>query len=68
MIKEYETDGIIIYWNPDICQHAGECTKNLKEVFDPDRRPWVITDYATDEKIMETIDKCPSGALSYKRK
>ncbi|MDY6065851.1 MAG: (4Fe-4S)-binding protein [Finegoldia sp.] len=68
MVKEYETDDLIIYWKPDICQHSGECTKGNLEVFDAGRRPWVMPEKGETKEIMEVIDRCPSGALSYKLK
>ncbi len=36
------------------------------QVFDPRKRPWVNMTGATTEEIIAQIDKCPSGALSYK--
>lgn len=68
MVKTYETDDIIIYWRPEICQHAGECTRGLPEVFNVDRRPWVMPEKASAQEIAKVIDRCPSGALSYKLK
>lgn len=67
-MKTYETDGLIIYWRPDLCQHSGECFRGLPKVFSPERRPWIMPEYASDEEIMEVIDRCPSKALSYKVK
>lgn len=68
MERTYETENLIIYWKPDICQHAGECTRGLPQVFDVNKRPWVQPENATDEEITRVIDRCPSGALSYKYK
>jgi len=33
-------------------------------VFDPRKRPWVNMLGASTEEIVETVKKCPSGALS----
>lgn len=68
MEKIYETDKITIYWKPDICQHAGECVRGLPEVFNVDRKPWIMPEKATEKEIGNVIDRCPSGALSYKFK
>jgi uncharacterized Fe-S cluster protein YjdI len=43
------------------------CWKNLNEVFDPVKRPWINVEGAPSEKIIERIDGCPSKALSYFR-
>ena len=29
MIKEYKTEDLTIVWEPELCQHAGECVKRL---------------------------------------
>ena len=39
----------------------------LPSVLDPKKRPWINPEGASSEKIMQHIDRCPSGALSYYR-
>jgi len=56
---------ITIHDNRGICAHAGHCTDNLSSVFKLGTEPWIDPDGATTENIIETINKCPSGALSY---
>ncbi|MGH8670937.1 MAG: CDGSH iron-sulfur domain-containing protein [Burkholderiales bacterium] len=56
---------ITIHDNRGICAHAGFCTDRLKSVFRLRQEPWIDPDGATAEDIIETIKKCPSGALSY---
>ena len=34
-------------------------------MFLEDGKPWIVPDGAAMEKVIETIRKCPSGALSY---
>jgi uncharacterized Fe-S cluster protein YjdI len=65
-VKEYSNGEITVVWKPDLCIHSGECVKGSPEVFQPKERPWIKPDNSTSKQIMETIDKCPSGALSYK--
>ncbi len=60
----YQNDRIKVYWRPWLCQHAAQCLTWSPEVFDPMRRPWVEVDAAPVEEIVETIGRCPSGALS----
>lgn len=62
---KYSTDEITIIWKPDVCIHSTLCWKGLREVFNPAARQWITANGATTEKIMEQIQKCPSGALSY---
>src|SRR6266850_4346866 len=61
----YAGKGITILDNRAICAHAGFCTDGLKSVFRMDQEPWIDPDGAPVQKIIETIAKCPSGALSY---
>jgi CDGSH-type Zn-finger protein len=64
--KSYVGKGITIHDNRRICSHAAECVNNLPSVFKLNARPWINADAAeTAEEIINTIEKCPSGALSY---
>lgn len=65
-IKEYKSKDITVIWKPETCIHSEKCWRGLPEVFDPKSRPWVNVEGAIDEKIKEQVNKCPSGALSYK--
>jgi hypothetical protein len=38
---------------------------NLSSVFKFNSRPWINPDSARAKEIIDTIRKCPSGALSY---
>ncbi len=48
-----------------MCAHAGRCTEGLHTTFREDQEPFVDPDTDTVERIIETIRRCPSGALSY---
>ena len=63
--KEYDNGQLTVVWKPGLWFHAKECVKGLPGVFNPDRKPWIKVDEATTEELKATIDKCPSGALSY---
>lgn len=62
---DYAGKTITIHDNRAICSHAGFCTDGLPSVFRMSTEPWIDPDGATAEKIIETVRKCPSGALSY---
>ena len=64
--KKYEVEGLIVTWKKDLCIHSAKCANGLPAVFDPKRRPWIQLDQAGKQEIMDIIDQCPSGALSYK--
>ena len=63
--ENYKGKNITIYDNRGICAHAGRCTDGLASVFRLKEEPWIIPDAASANEIITTIQKCPSGALSY---
>lgn len=66
-MKEYTNGEIVVCWDPKRCIHAGECVRGLPQVFRRDDIPWVNIKAAGSEEIIKVIDRCPSGALSYKK-
>lgn len=66
MKKTYTIDDTTIVWAPSKCIHSGICVKGLPEVFKPKESPWVQTENASKEAIVQQVLKCPSGALSIK--
>ena len=65
MEKEYSNGEITIKWQSKKCIHAGICVKTLPNVYDPKAKPWIKIDNASTQELMNQIDKCPSGALTY---
>lgn len=65
-VKEYSNKDMTILWDASKCIHAGVCVKMLPNVYDPKGRPWIKIDNASTEELKQQIDKCPSGALTYK--
>lgn len=63
--KEYSNGEVTVVWEAEKCIHSAMCVKGLPEVFQPKERPWIKIDSGTTDKIIETVKKCPSGALSY---
>lgn len=63
--KKYTRGELTVVWQPQICIHSAKCWKGLLPVFDPRRKPWIDMEAAEPERIMEQVEKCPSGALSY---
>ena len=61
----YRGKQITIHDNRGICAHAGYCTDGLSSVFRLREEPWIHPDAASVDQIIATIQKCPSGALSY---
>ena len=62
---KYSNEEITVVWKPELCQHSTLCWKGLIEVFNPKAKPWVNMEGADSERIMNQVQRCPSGALSY---
>ena len=67
IIKRYANGEITVVWQPALCVHSGICARGLPKVFDPRRRPWVILEGFESSRIVEQVERCPSGALSIER-
>ena len=65
MNKQYTKGDITVIWKPDQCIHSKLCWTELRDVFDPRKRPWVNMEGADEARIAEQVERCPSGALSY---
>lgn len=63
--ESYRGKTITIYDNRGICAHAGYCTDGLASVFRLKEEPWISPASASSDEIIATVQKCPSGALSY---
>ncbi len=64
--KEYTNGEVTVVWQAGKCMHSGNCVRNLRKVFDPKMAPWINMQNGTTEEIIETVRKCPSGALTIK--
>lgn len=65
--RKYTNGEITVFWQPKKCIHATTCYRELIEVFNPRKRPWVNMDGAPTEEIIRVVKLCPTQALSYKR-
>lgn len=63
--KEYTNGEVTVVWKNALCVHSGNCVRGLPTVFNSKANPWIKTDGATTEQIIEQIKKCPSGALIF---
>jgi len=64
--KEYTRDQLTVIWQPDLCIHSGVCVHALPDVFRPRDRPWIQLEAGEIKAIEDTVNACPSGAISLK--
>ena len=65
-IKRYHGERVEVTFDARRCLHAARCLSGLPEVFDANRRPWILPDGAPAEDVAEVVRRCPSGALHYR--
>jgi uncharacterized Fe-S cluster protein YjdI/CDGSH-type Zn-finger protein len=65
--KTYRGDHVEVSFDFDLCIHVGACLLGLPEVFELGRRPWILPDNADADAVAEVVQRCPSGALQYRR-
>jgi uncharacterized Fe-S cluster protein YjdI/CDGSH-type Zn-finger protein len=65
--REYRNAEIVVYWEPKLCIHSGNCFRGLPLVFQPQVRPWVMLDSGTADDIARVVMSCPTGALHFER-
>ena len=68
IVKEYSNGELTVVWKPKLCIHAKICVHTLPNVYDPVAKPWITPENASADALKAQIDKCPSGALTYKMK
>lgn len=67
MRKVYRGRDIEVSFDLDICIHVAECLRGNSRAFQLGRRPWIEPDEAAADVIAEVVERCPSGALQYRR-
>ena len=63
--RRYRNDEIAVVWRPALCTHCEACWRGLPAVFDPKARPWVKIEAAPTQSIIDQVEQCPSGALTW---
>ncbi|MBK1718233.1 CDGSH iron-sulfur domain-containing protein [Thiocystis violacea] len=67
-ITRFEGKEIDVSWDARLCIHVGECGKAEGDLFVGGRKPWCVPDLVSKAEVREVVERCPSGALSYRDK
>jgi CDGSH-type Zn-finger protein/uncharacterized Fe-S cluster protein YjdI len=67
-VYDFEGEKIDAVWDARLCIHIGECTRAKGELFKSGREPWGEPDRAEPDQVAEVVRRCPTGALTYRRK
>ena len=65
-LQTYETPGITVTFDPNVCIHSGVCVRGLPLVFDVKRKHWVRPELGSPDEVAAQVSRCPSGALQYR--
>jgi len=66
-VRQYTNGEVTVYWQADKCIHSANCLVGLPRVFKASKRPWIDMEGAGTDKIIKTVNTCPSRALLYKK-
>jgi uncharacterized Fe-S cluster protein YjdI len=66
--KPYSGADVTVSFDPEVCQHSGECVRGLPAVFEVGRSPWILPDAAPADEVIAQVGRCPSGALRIERR
>ncbi len=65
IVKEYTNGDLVVVWKPQKCIHSEICVKTLPQVYNPEEKPWIKAENASQEALKDQISKCPSAALTF---
>jgi len=66
--KEFEGSQADVTWDQRLCIHVGECGRADNDLFVGGRKPWCEPDLVGVEEVVDVVERCPTGALTYVRK
>jgi uncharacterized Fe-S cluster protein YjdI len=64
-LQTYDSPGITVTFDPNLCGHSADCLNGLPAVFDVERKRWIRPEAASADEVAAQIRRCPSGALQF---
>lgn len=64
--REYRLGRLAVSFDSAMCIHTGRCLQGAPGVFNLKQRPWIQLDKDAEARIVETVNRCPSGALQWR--
>ena len=61
----YPGGQVDVQWDGRLCIHIAECGRSEGELFLSGRQPWCQPDLVAVDQVVEVVERCPTGALSY---
>lgn len=65
--EKYQFPGkdVAVEWDGRLCIHIAECGQAKGELFVGGRQPWCQPDLVSLQEVIDVVERCPSGALTY---
>jgi CDGSH-type Zn-finger protein/uncharacterized Fe-S cluster protein YjdI len=54
-----------VRWDGRLCLHVAECGRARNDLFVAGRKPWCQPDCVSVPEVVDVVERCPSGALTY---
>ena len=67
-IYKYSGNDADVTWDKRLCIHIAECGRAACELFEGGRDPWCQPDLVNIQDVVDIVQRCPTGALSYEIK
>jgi len=63
--KRFSGKQVDVDWDGRLCIHIAECGRAKGELFVGGRDPWGQPDLVSQQEVIDVVERCPSGALTY---
>lgn len=67
-IRTWHGADVDVTYDARLCLHVGECGRADNALFVGGRQAWCDPDAVSVDEVMETIGRCPTGALTARRR